>query len=73
VITRLGAIPSRNFVESIGVRFLSPESMRCPISRRTTRPTCRAFSVIGALAGYPLIKQAMNQGYEVMNTARQQG
>ena len=24
--------------------------------------------VIGALAGYPLIKQAMNQGYEVVDT-----
>ena len=28
----------------------------------------RCRDIIGALAGYPLIKQAMNQGYEVVET-----
>jgi len=59
-------IPSRNFVESIGVRFLSPESDALPISRSHYETNVPGVFVIGALAGYPLIKQAMNQGYEVI-------
>jgi len=66
VITRLGAIPSRNFVESIGVRFLSPESDALPELSSHYETNVPGVFVIGALAGYPLIKQAMNQGYEVI-------
>ncbi len=66
VITRLGAIPSRNFVESIGVRFLSPESDALPELSTSYETNVPGVFIIGALAGYPLIKQAMNQGYEVI-------
>ena len=66
VITRLGAIPSRNFVESIGVRFLSPESDALPDLTSHYETNVPGVFVIGALAGYPLIKHAMNQGYEVI-------
>jgi thioredoxin reductase/Fe-S-cluster-containing dehydrogenase component len=66
VITRLGAIPSRNFVESIGVRFLSPEADALPELSPSYETNVPGVFIIGALAGYPLIKQAMNQGYEVI-------
>lgn len=66
VITRLGAIPSRNFVESIGVRFLSPEPDALPELSPSFETSVPGVFIIGALAGYPLIKQAMNQGYEVI-------
>jgi Fe-S-cluster-containing dehydrogenase component/thioredoxin reductase/CRP-like cAMP-binding protein len=66
VITRLGAIPSRSFVESIGVRFLSPDSDSLPELTPKYETNVPGVFIIGALAGYPLIKQAMNQGYEVI-------
>jgi len=66
VITRLGAIASRQFVESIGVRFVSPETDALPDLSPRYESNVPGVFVIGALAGYPLIKQAMNQGYEVI-------
>ncbi len=66
IITRLGAIPSRNFVESIGVRFVSPEADALLKLSPTFETSVPGVFIIGALAGYPLIKQAMNQGYEVI-------
>jgi hypothetical protein len=32
------------------------------------RVECARLFIVGALGGYPLIKQAMNQGYEVVET-----
>jgi Fe-S-cluster-containing dehydrogenase component/thioredoxin reductase/CRP-like cAMP-binding protein len=66
LIARLGAIPSRNFVESIGVRFVAPEADALPELSPKYETTVPGVFIIGALAGYPLIKQAMNQGYEVI-------
>jgi Fe-S-cluster-containing dehydrogenase component/thioredoxin reductase len=66
VIARLGATAPRRFVESIGVRFVDgrPESLP-ELSARYESSVPGVF-IIGALAGSPLIKQAMNQGYEVV-------
>ncbi|HEV7714031.1 MAG TPA: cyclic nucleotide-binding domain-containing protein, partial [Steroidobacteraceae bacterium] len=66
IIARLGAVPSRKFVESIGVQFMSPDSDALPELSSRFESTVPGVFVIGALAGYPLIKQAMNQGYEVV-------
>jgi thioredoxin reductase/Fe-S-cluster-containing hydrogenase component 2/CRP-like cAMP-binding protein len=66
VIARLGAIPPRQLVESIGVRFLSTEPDALPELSSQYESTVPGLYVIGALAGYPLIKQAMNQGFEVV-------
>ena len=67
VIARLGAIPQRNLVESFGVQF--PENKdpaALPILSTTYESSVNGLYIIGALGGYPLIKQAMNQGYEVV-------
>jgi thioredoxin reductase/Fe-S-cluster-containing hydrogenase component 2/CRP-like cAMP-binding protein len=66
IIARLGAIPPRQLVETIGVRFLSKEADALPELTSSYESTVPGLYIIGALAGYPLIKQAMNQGYEVV-------
>ena len=67
VIARLGGIPPRAFVEAVGVEFASDDLEALPLLKSTYESTSVAgLYVVGALAGYPLIKQAMNQGYEVI-------
>jgi Fe-S-cluster-containing hydrogenase component 2/thioredoxin reductase/CRP-like cAMP-binding protein len=66
VIARLGAVPPRKFVESCGVTFPSAEANALPELDAQYQSSVPGLYVIGALAGYPLIKQAMNQGYEVV-------
>ncbi|MBA3494823.1 MAG: NAD(P)-binding domain-containing protein, partial [Gammaproteobacteria bacterium] len=66
VIARLGAAPPRRFVESCGVTFPNKDPNAVPALSDRYESNVRGLYVIGALAGYPLIKQAMNQGYEVI-------
>ncbi len=66
VIARLGAVPQRALVESFGVEFPSQDPNALP--ELSSRYECNVpgMYIIGALGGYPLIKQALNQGYEVV-------
>ena len=66
VIARLGAMPPRKFVESCGVAFPSKDPNSVPAVSPTYESNVPGLYIIGALAGFPLIKQAMNQGYEVV-------
>jgi Fe-S-cluster-containing hydrogenase component 2/thioredoxin reductase len=66
IIARLGAIPPRKFVESIGIRFPNERSDAIPELSRHYESNVPGVYIIGSLAGYPLIKQAMNQGYDVV-------
>jgi len=66
IIARLGAIPPRKFVESIGIKFPNDRSDAIPELSRHYESNVPGVYVIGSLAGYPLIKQAMNQGYDVV-------
>ena len=68
IIARLGAVPQRALVESFGVEFPSKAADALPTLSSTYESSVRGLYIIGALAGYPLIKQAMNQGYEVVET-----
>ena len=66
IIARMGSNPPRAFIEGCGIEFSSPEREAFPVlspQLETTRP---GIYVIGALAGYPLIKHCMNQGYDVV-------
>jgi CRP-like cAMP-binding protein/thioredoxin reductase/ferredoxin-like protein FixX len=65
IIARLGAIPPRGFVESCGIDFPSDDPTALPELTNCYESNVPGLYVIGALGGYPLIKQAMNQGYEV--------
>ena len=66
IITRIGAIPPRRFVESCGIEFPGDDPTTLPELTNHYESNVSGLYVIGALGGYPLIKQAMNQGYEVV-------
>jgi CRP-like cAMP-binding protein/Na+-translocating ferredoxin:NAD+ oxidoreductase RNF subunit RnfB len=66
VIARLGGTPPRKFVESIGIQFPSNDPNAIPALSGNYESNVPGVYVVGALAGCPLIKQAMNQGYEVV-------
>ena len=66
IIARIGSRPPRKFVEDIGVKFSSDDRTAFPVLSPTFESTVPGLYVIGALAGYPLIKHCMNQGYDVI-------
>jgi CRP-like cAMP-binding protein/thioredoxin reductase len=66
IIARIGALPPRKFVESCGIQFPSPAPNAYPQVSERYESNVPGLYIIGALAGYPLIKQCMNQGYEVV-------
>ena len=66
VIARIGALPPRKFVESCGIQFPNANPAAVPQVSDTYESNVPGLHIIGALAGYPLIKQCMNQGYEVI-------
>ncbi|MAP10866.1 MAG: cyclic nucleotide-binding protein [Gammaproteobacteria bacterium] len=66
IIARLGGTPPRRFVENAGIEFPSEDPAAIPAVSNTYESNVPGLYIIGALAGYPLIKQCMNQGYEVI-------
>jgi cGMP-dependent protein kinase 2 len=66
IIARMGSAPPRKFVEACGIEFTSPDRVAYPILSPTFESTQPGIFVIGALAGYPLIKHCMNQGHDVV-------
>ena len=66
IIARLGATPPRPFVESCGIVFPGNDQTTLPELSNRYESNVPGLYVIGALGGYPLIKQAMNQGFEVI-------
>jgi CRP-like cAMP-binding protein/Fe-S-cluster-containing hydrogenase component 2/thioredoxin reductase len=66
VIARLGATAPRGFVEACGVTFPNKDPASVPAISPQYESNVKGLYIVGALGGYPLIKQAMNQGYEVV-------
>jgi CRP-like cAMP-binding protein/Fe-S-cluster-containing hydrogenase component 2/thioredoxin reductase len=66
IIARIGSAPPRAFVENCGIAFSSTDRLAFPVLSPTFESTSPGIFVIGALAGYPLIKHCMNQGYDVV-------
>ena len=66
VIARLGALPSRPQLEAFGVGFSTPDPAALPVLSPHYESSVPGLYIIGSLAGYPLIKQGINQGYEVI-------
>jgi len=66
IIARLGAIPQRGLVESFGIRFTGDSPAALPDLSEKLESSVPGLYVVGALAGNPLIKHAMNQGYEAV-------
>jgi CRP-like cAMP-binding protein/thioredoxin reductase/Na+-translocating ferredoxin:NAD+ oxidoreductase RNF subunit RnfB len=66
IIARIGASAPRKFVESCGIKFPNADRSALPEVSGTYESNVPGLYIIGALGGYPLIKQAMNQGLEVI-------
>ncbi|MEZ5696102.1 MAG: NAD(P)-binding domain-containing protein [Sphingomonadaceae bacterium] len=66
IIARMGSKPPRDFVEACGIEFTSEDRDAFPKLSPSFETTKSGIHVIGALAGYPLIKHCMNQGYDVI-------
>lgn len=66
VIGRLGATPPRSFLESLGVSFPSKDKEAIPDVSDRYESNVPGIHMVGALVGYPLIKNCMNQGFEVI-------
>jgi cGMP-dependent protein kinase 2 len=66
IIARTGSQPPRSFVESMGIEFSSGEPGAFPKLSPVFETSVPGIHIIGALAGYPLIKHCMNQGYDVI-------
>ena len=66
VIARLGGTPPRGFLESCGIRLPHAGPAALPELSEQYETNVPGLYVIGSLAGFPLIKQAMNQGYDVV-------
>jgi putative YpdA family bacillithiol system oxidoreductase len=66
VFIRIGASLPRPFLEKCGIAFASKERNALPTITERYESSIPGLYVIGAVAGYNLIKQGMNQGYEVV-------
>ncbi len=66
IIARLGSLPPRGFLEHCGIEFPGDSPNALPEVSETYESNIPGLYIVGALAGYPLIKQAMNQGYDVV-------
>jgi thioredoxin reductase/Fe-S-cluster-containing hydrogenase component 2/CRP-like cAMP-binding protein len=66
VIVRAGAIPPRKFLESCGIELPNASPGALPVVNEVYESNVKGLYILGALIGYPLIKQAMNQGHEVV-------
>jgi len=68
IIARLGATPPRKLIEGFGIEFPNSHPASLPILSENYESNVSGMFIVGALGGYPLIKQAMNQGHEVIDT-----
>jgi len=67
VVARLGAAPPRKFLESCGIEFASNDRTAVPQLTPQYESNVPGLFLVGAVAGYPLIKHCMNQGHEVVH------
>ncbi len=66
IIARIGSAAPRKFIESCGIEFTSEDREAYPKLSPAFESSKEGIYVIGALAGYPLIKHCMNQGYDAV-------
>jgi thioredoxin reductase/Fe-S-cluster-containing dehydrogenase component/CRP-like cAMP-binding protein len=70
LIARLGCVPPRKFLESVGIKFPNGDPAAVPAVNERYESNVPGLYIVGALIGYPLIKQAINQGYEAIEHIR---
>jgi CRP-like cAMP-binding protein/thioredoxin reductase/Fe-S-cluster-containing hydrogenase component 2 len=72
VIVRIGSLPASASLQRLGIEFSDLEDGALPPISDWFESSLPGLYIVGALAGYPLIKQALNQGYEVIEHIRGQ-
>ncbi|MCF8198614.1 MAG: cyclic nucleotide-binding domain-containing protein [Sulfuritalea sp.] len=70
IIARIGTLPVRQTLEKLGIVLPGMASGEFPRLSEGFESEIPGLFIIGALAGCPLIKQALNQGYEVVEYLR---
>lgn len=68
VIIRIGGTLPRKFLEACGIVFPSSEPTAVPQVDTKYQSNVPGLYLLGSLIGYPLIKQCLNQGYEVIES-----
>ncbi len=66
IIARMGSTAPRAFIDACGIDFPRAERAAFPVLSPVFETSRPGIHVIGALAGYPLIKHCMNQGYDAV-------
>lgn len=66
IIARIGAIMPRRFMEGCGINFPNADPTSVPVVSSSYESNVPGLYILGALIGYPLIKQCLNQGFEVI-------
>ncbi|NRB38963.1 MAG: NAD(P)-binding domain-containing protein [Pseudomonadales bacterium] len=64
IITRLGAISPKGFMQDCGITFEGIGEQSMPKLDKNYQSSVKGLFVLGALSGTPLIKQAMNQAHD---------
>lgn len=67
VIARIGARPPREFLSRIGIGFQGEFEDSPPVVDARYECNVPGIYIIGSLCGFPLIKHAVNQGYEAVD------
>lgn len=67
VIGRIGARPPTDFLRALGVAPASTDPNAVPAVSETYESSVPGIHLVGAIIGYPLIKNCLNQGYEVVH------
>jgi Fe-S-cluster-containing hydrogenase component 2/thioredoxin reductase/CRP-like cAMP-binding protein len=66
LIARLGSAPPRKLLESFGIEFTGQEKEALPKISARFESSIAGMYVVGAIAGYPLIKNCINQGFDAI-------
>lgn len=67
VIVRIGATPPIDTLQALGIATTGKDAGAVPVLSERFESSVPGIYVVGAVAGYPLIKQALNQGYDVVD------
>jgi len=66
VIVRIGTQPPRQFLQTCGIKFGNGDPCAYPDVAKFYETNVSGLFVIGSASGFPLIKQCLNQGYEII-------
>ena len=66
VFALIGSEPPNSFLDKLGVAFTEREGQKVPRLNERFETSVAGLYLVGAVSGRPLIKRAINQGYDVI-------